>query len=593
MKERYKWPVYGIILGLGSSFLSTFMFFKQTGVDITIKKIINNPLSLLIVLLATLVLCLVFLYIGILRDRIVSQREETEKNKKELQKEMMDQSLRLSSEINNAMEDLRKYTDQLDTIVNNIDSGICFINNESIIETGYNDTFVQIFGDRDYEGNSIINSVFGILDDKAKNGIADFLELCFTNKTASESILNDANPIREFEFVQIVEGAVIHNVISSKISIIKDSENEIIKIMFIFNDITAEHELQTELEKRDRDYAKRYSIMVALFGNDKLVIRRFIDNLEGDMKKLSVKIKEIKQNEKNTSIIEDILGIVHSIKGEAFALGFEKLSNVSGEFESFFKGIRNKTVDLENNLEIIGFFEKLNNEKREFDKTIKALEEFLSIDNINTASLPEADKELDLSRSRDNYLKHEVVSFDLLRKELNLINVSAAREMDKKSIFQLNTSLNGVNEIKYKLLKELFLHLIRNSIAHGIESPLLRLNKGKPEVGNIILNIFNEDGNTVFEYTDDGNGFDLEKIKNRALESGVVTTEKIEMMSNAEIIKIVFNDGFSTSETMDVISGTGVGMSVIKKNVFKELKGKFTLSNLPGKGIKIKITIQA
>ncbi len=593
MKERYKWPIYGIILGLGTSLLSRFLVLKQSGLDITFKQIIGNPLSVWTRSLAPFVLGVVFLYIGITRDRMIKQQKDTEKKNKELQKEMMDQSMRLSTEINSAMEDLQKYTDQLDTIVNNIDSGICFINNEFVIEAGYNDTFVRIFGDKDYEGNSIINSVFSILDDKTKTAIADFLELCFTNKTASASILNEANPIKEFEFVQVVEGSVIHTIISSKISIIKNNENEIIKIMFIFNDITAEHELQVELDKRDRDYAKRYSIMVALFGNDKQVIRRFIENLEEDMARLSVRIKEIRQNEKNVVRIDDILGIVHSIKGEAFALGFEKLSNISGEYENYFKDIRSKVIGLENNLEIIAYFEKLNNEKREFDKTIKALEEFLSIDEKSNDEFDITENgELDLSRSRENYLKHDIISFDLLRKELELVNDSAAREMGKKSDFVLNTSLSGVNGEKYKFIKELFLHLVRNSIAHGIEKPSVRTSNGKSESGHIVLDIYNEKGSIVFEYTDDGNGFDLEKIKKRAVEHGIATPDSLNNMNNMEILKIVFNDGFSTSDSRDLISGTGVGMSVVKKNVFKELKGKFSLSNIPGKGIKIKIIIQ-
>ena len=133
--------------------------------------------------------------------------------------------------------------------------------------------------------------------------------------------------------------------------------------------------------------------------------------------------------------------------------------------------------------------------------------------------------------------------------------------------------------------------MVRNSIAHGIELPQARLAVDKPESGNITLDILKDNNNIIFEYSDDGGGFDIEKIKVRAVEHGIATEDKIAQMSNMDIIKIVFNDGFSTSDSQDMISGTGVGMSVVKKNIFKELKGKFGLTNKPGKGIKIRITI--
>ncbi len=591
MRERYKWPFYGIILGLGTSLLSRFLMLKQSGVDITLNQLIGNPLSVWTRSLAPFVLGIVFFYIGISRDRLIDHQEKIKQENKKLQKSLMDQSLRLTSEINISMDKLQNYTDQLDTIVNNIDSAICFVDRDLRLESGYNDKFVEVFGDEDYTGNSIISNIFSVLDGSKKKAVNEFLELCFANSNASVSILNEANPIKEFEFIKVVEGSVIHTVLGTKINIIKGKNKEISKIMFIFKDITLEHSLKGELEKREKEYSKRYSIMVALFGNDKNVIRRFIDGLGEDIKILSQKIKELKQNEKNHNTISEILGTVHSIKGEAFALGFEKLSKIAGEFEVFFKNIKDEILGLESNLEIIGFYEKLNNEKREFDKTINALEDFLSDDEDEDVNTDISSSKLDITDSVAKHLEHENISFDLLRKELEVINKSSAKETGKKSVFTLNTSVKSIDSKKYKLLKELFLHMLRNSIAHGIELPLDRLEAGKDATGQIILDILKVDNNLIFEYTDDGTGFNIEKIRKRAIEHDIASEDEISKMSNMDIIKIVFNDGFSTSDTTDMVSGAGVGMSVVKKNIYKELKGKFTLTNRPGRGIKIRITI--
>jgi len=581
MKQRYKWLLTGIVAGL--VVLILYLLFD--------KVLHLVSFSFWIVIGTPAIIGLFGFLSGLFVETTFTENISLKSKNNNLQKDMMDQALKLSTDINSAMEDLQKRTDQLDIIVNNINSGICFIDKEYKIETGYNDTFVQIFGDQDYQDNSIMNSVFNVLDNDTKSSIADYLELCFTNKTASPSMLNEANPIKEFEFVQVVGGSVVHTIINSSIIIIKNKDKEIEKIMFVFDDITSSNELKQELEKRDKEYSKRYSIMVALFGNDKKVIKRFIDGLEEDVETLSLKIKELKQNEKNNNTISDILGTVHSIKGEAFALGFEKLSGIAGEFETFFKKIKDKVLGLESNLEIIGFFEKLNNEKREFDKTISTLEAFLAVDEDNIKNGNSSSSGLDLSSSVAKHLEHENISFDLLRKELELINKSAAKEIGKKSVFTLNTSVKGIDSKKYKLLKELFLHMLRNSIAHGIELPIDRLEAGKDSNGNITLDILKVDNSIIFEYTDDGTGFDVEKIKKRAIELSIVTEDEIAKMSNMDIIKIVFNDGFSTSDSTDMVSGVGVGMSVVKKNIFKELKGKISLTNRPGRGIKIRITI--
>ena len=579
MKHRYKWFLTSIIAGF--VILITYLLFD---------KVLHLGSLLFWVVAAAPVITGLFGFLsGASVESVFIENKDLKNKNSNLQKEMMEQALRLSTDINSAMEDLQQYTDQLDTIVNNIDSGICFIDKEFKIESGYNDTFVQIFGDKDYQDNSIINSVFNILDNNTKSSIADYLELCFTNKTASSSMLNEANPIKEFEFVQVVGGSVVHTIISSSISIIKNADKDIEKIMLVFNDISSASELQKELEKKDSEYSKRYSIMVALFGNDKKVIRHFIKGLEEDVDALSKKIKKLKQNEKNSNTISEILGTVHSIKGEAFALGFEKLSGIAGEFETFFKKIQEEVLGLENNLEIIGFYEKLNNEKREFDKTISSLEDFLSEDEEKLDNTVSPD--LDLSGSVAKHMELDNVYFDLLRQELEIINKSAAEETGKKSVFTLNTSINSIGGKKYKLLKELFLHMLRNSIAHGIELPHDRLQAGKDISGQITLDILKADNSIIFEYTDDGTGFDVEKIKKRALEHKIVSENKILQMSNMDIIKLVFNDGFSTSDSTDMVSGVGVGMTVVKKNIFKELKGNLSITNKPGRGIKIRITI--
>lgn len=124
-------------------------------------------------------------------------------------------------------------------------------------------------------------------------------------------------------------------------------------------------------------------------------------------------------------------------------------------------------------------------------------------------------------------------------------------------------------------------HMVRNSIDHGIEPPDERSQAGKNSTGHIELRAFHEAGNIVIEIEDDGKGLNKERILRKALENGVITAEQ--ELSEEEIFKLIFHAGLSTAQKVTSISGRGVGMDVVKKNV-ESLRGRIDISSVPGKG---------
>lgn len=110
-------------------------------------------------------------------------------------------------------------------------------------------------------------------------------------------------------------------------------------------------------------------------------------------------------------------------------------------------------------------------------------------------------------------------------------------------------------------------HLLRNSADHGLEDNATRIAKGKPEVGSIFLNAFQEGNNVIIQVGDDGNGIDVEAVRNKAIERGVITEEQAETMSQKEIINLLFLPSFSMAKKITDISGRGVGLDVVKSNI--------------------------
>lgn len=127
------------------------------------------------------------------------------------------------------------------------------------------------------------------------------------------------------------------------------------------------------------------------------------------------------------------------------------------------------------------------------------------------------------------------------------------------------------------------MHLLRNSADHGLESAEVRKERGKPEVGSIFLDAYQDGNNVVIEVRDDGNGIDTQAVKNKAIERGVITPEQGEAMSEKEIIGLLFSAGFSTAKVVSDVSGRGVGLDVVK-SMIESLSGEVEVKSKLGEG---------
>ena len=139
-------------------------------------------------------------------------------------------------------------------------------------------------------------------------------------------------------------------------------------------------------------------------------------------------------------------------------------------------------------------------------------------------------------------------------------------------------------------IKDPLIHIVRNSVDHGIESPETRASRGKPTTGTLFLRAFHEGGKVNIEIADDGAGIDPEKVRAKAIQRGLVTTERAARMGERELVNLVFMPGFSTAEKVSNISGRGVGMDVVKTNIEK-IGGTVELGSRAGGGTTIKIKI--
>lgn len=145
------------------------------------------------------------------------------------------------------------------------------------------------------------------------------------------------------------------------------------------------------------------------------------------------------------------------------------------------------------------------------------------------------------------------------------------RDLSKKLNRKMELYMSGEEtELDRTVIDEIgdpLMHLLRNSADHGLEDNAARIAAGKPEVGSIFLDAYQDGNNVVIEVRDDGAGINIEKVKRKAVEKGHVTAEQAEKMSDKEAIDLLFKPSFSTAEQISDISGRGVGLDVVRTNV--------------------------
>ena len=207
---------------------------------------------------------------------------------------------------------------------------------------------------------------------------------------------------------------------------------------------------------------------------------------------------------------------------------------------------------------------------QEFDVSkIQRLQEGLSQLEQNTRELQESVMKIRMLPISFAFSRFPRLVRDLskqLDKNVALVMLGESTELDKTVMEKIGDPL---------------VHLVRNSLDHGLEKAEQRLANGKSDTGTITLNAYHHGGSIVIEVKDDGAGLNKEKIRKKALEKNIISEE--ETLSDAQIYDLIFQPGFSTADVVSDVSGRGVGMDVVRRNI-AELNGSIEVSSVSGEG---------
>lgn len=158
-----------------------------------------------------------------------------------------------------------------------------------------------------------------------------------------------------------------------------------------------------------------------------------------------------------------------------------------------------------------------------------------------------------------------------------------SKKLDKKMELYMSGEETELDRTVVDEIGDPLMHLLRNSADHGLETKEVRLQRGKPEVGSVFLDAYQDGNNVVIEVRDDGNGIDIDKIKQKAISRNIVSEEQSENMSDKDVMDLLFAPSFSTAEVVSDVSGRGVGLDVVKSKI-EALSGEVEVKSKLGEG---------
>jgi chemotaxis protein histidine kinase CheA len=290
-----------------------------------------------------------------------------------------------------------------------------------------------------------------------------------------------------------------------------------------------------------------------------LLLATFADEARGQLLKIEERLLAIEKasGDARARLLEGILRETHSLKGAARAVELRRVEAAAHDLESLFVAMRSGEFDLPHG-------------------SLDALRALLDEELSGVAAEP--------VRARMVPASALLASFQPMVRDL-------ARELAKD--VQLVVE-GGDTEIDWDVIERLrspLTHMVRNCLDHGVEHPDAREDAGKPRHGTVVLRARQRAAELVIDVVDDGAGVDIERVRAKAVETGLVSAESARRMSEREALGLIFHPGLSTKDEVTAVSGRGVGMDVVRERI-ERLGGTVEVESARGNGTAFTLKVR-
>ncbi|MCL2192095.1 MAG: ATP-binding protein [Treponema sp.] len=445
--------------------------------------------------------------------------------------------------------------DEIAAMKDSLKIGIFFMDREFRIQDNYSRYLEELLADGDLKGKCFTDIVGASVTTKELDAVKDYFEMVF-DRTFDQSTLQEINPLNELQYVD-PEGQkkIFH---CTFLTVELGAEDSLILVTIY--DVTAKVELQERLQKEERKRQEEMSNLFELLQVEPATFKAFQEDVEYEFSRVDRILGNGKLS--NQEILVEVYQSVHAIKSNAVTLGLKNFGSKVHEVESEIKRLRDYEgeVPFDDMLHLTIEIERLVKENEGFGVVLERINSFRVDGDVQTKS-----------------------NESLLIESLSNAADKAATDLEKKVRFvAADIDPEAIEKGPRRVMKEVLMQLIRNSVVHGVEPPEERASKGKIETGTIRLSIKQSDQTILIKLGDDGRGIDFEKIREKAVRMNLVKEDEAD--NKNQLLKAIFAPGFSTADDEEGLhGGRGIGLNLVRDRV-RDAKGTIKLQTEFGKG---------
>lgn len=425
-----------------------------------------------------------------------------------------------------------------------------------------------LFGRQVKPGDGFLSVLQPLVSERTLEDARNYVGLLFSPHV-KESLVQTINPLGEVS-IRLTSAAGVESErhLSFFFNRVLDEgkQRQVRHLLVTVQDISSRMELEKKLQIERNRAEKEFSMFLRAIEAEPTTLRMFVERSEAAMLEVNDLLRSISQASTSAQVqraIDSAFRRVHAFKGEASSLGLDVLALIAHQFEASLQTLREQPeasadmllalpLPLEDLLGKIGALKKLAVSGR-----------------VTQLAVPGA---------------------PAMAAKLSQLAMEVARDEGKQ--VQIKSDLVALAELQpsqLTLVSEIMTQLVRNGVAHGIETPQLRTASGKPQAGLLDVSlVLDAVGNAELQVRDDGAGLSVEKVRQRLVKLGWYDSDQLAQLSERQIMAHIFKPGFSTADGASMHAGRGVGLDVVQSNV-ERLGGQLLVSTATGVHTTFKI----
>jgi two-component system chemotaxis sensor kinase CheA len=480
---------------------------------------------------------------------------------------------------------LRLARQQTIDILRTVKDGLFLLDQNLVIGSAYSGAMETLFQRKDFAGVAFENLLKNIVSEKTLATALKFVKILWAERT-NEKLVKTINPLGEVE-VHLDGGSGKFETRYLQFDFHRVRvDGEMTQVLVSVSDVSARVDLARELQTSQNQAQGQVDTLLGILHIDPAQLTSFLNDSNAAMKMINAVLREPTREEREfRKKLDTLFRQVHSVKGEAAALGMSSIESRAHAFEEDLKSLKDKPSLSGNDfLPLVIKLDDLLTHLQSVSDLVARLSRLQhsahDVAHTVTAVLEHDKKPKQPAGNADGGLATT----------LQQLAARVARENNKETVLQC-VGFDAIPDDFRRPVKDIAVQAVRNAIVHGIEAPATRLAAGKSLQGVVRLTFQDlGEGGYKLIVEDDGLGLSTERIKEAAVKKGFITPERALTLDTKQVFSLLFHAGFSTLETATKDAGRGVGMNLIA-DLTNQLGGKVSVATSTGKFTRLTMSL--